>query len=858
VPERPVLRLPDPEPGPPRAGPRGGTKIIKPTPGRQGQRLGPRFQRLMDVAGSPEQLLSFRDDPASIAPERAIVFEVAGSLPDFYRQAKDLGLEYLGDFEEEFPPTEDFHISGDSQRILGARIYLAMPDVQALQQLLSLWRRFTRGETLPRGRGPWRELFLSLRDIRPWGVQDRLPQETLDYWSQAIALNPDLPVRFEIELWFYENPVRRAQAYTRIEREIQGLNGTVIHHAVIPEIRYDAVLLDLPPEQIQAMLANTDITLCRADEIMYLRPQSMARYPRKDDLEGEDGQGEAPDSPSAEPPIAALLDGLPIQNHARLSNRIIVDDPDGLEATYPVNQRRHGTEMASLIIHGDLNTPEAPLSRPLFVLPVMQPNSNGDERTPADRLLLDVVYRAVRRIKEGDGGEPASAPEVILINFSIGDPGRPFARVMSPLGRLLDFLAHKYQILFFISAGNITSRLPITAFQTSTQFEAASPEERERAILEALNANKSQRTLYSPAEAVNVLTIGAAHSGSAFNGSFPGNLIDPFTDEEVPNMVSAMGLGFRKVVKPELLLEGGRTPVRVEGSGNGQLLIAPVRTGARYFGLKAAAPSDTGSTRYEDFTFGTSVATALATRAAHKIHDVLDADAGSNQSDVPREFRALMIKALLVHGAAWGAKGETLDSIFQPQGRGSHFARRDDIARLLGYGVPKFERVVECAENRATLAGYGIIAPNSGMLYRIPLPPDLDGVRALRALTITLAWFSPVNPCHQGYRMAALDVSAGTADKYWVASSRAPYQPTDKAVARGTVFHERRLGEDATVFVDDGHLLLRVSCRPAAGELTESIPYALAISFEVGVDAGIQVYDQVRARLAPRVRADVR
>jgi hypothetical protein len=75
---------------------------------------------------------------------------------------------------------------------------------------------------------------------------------------------------------------------------------------------------------------------------------------------------------------------------------------------------------------------------------------------------------------------------------------------------------------------------------------------------------------------------------------------------------------------------------------------------------------------------------------------------------------------------------------------------------------------------------------------------------------------------------------------------------------RGTVFHERRRGEDATVFVDDGHLLLRVSCRSAAGELTETIPYALSISFEVGVGAGIQVYDQVRARLAPRVRADVR
>jgi hypothetical protein len=430
---------------------------------------------------------------------------------------------------------------------------------------------------------------------------------------------------------------------------------------------------------------------------------------------------------------------------------------------------------------------------------------------------------------------------------------------MSPLGRLLDYLAHKYGILFFVSAGNITDLLPVTALQTLSEFEAATPEQREQAILEALNANKSQRTLFSPAEAVNILTIGASHSGSAFDGTLPGNLFDPFTDEEMPNVISAMGLGFRKVVKPELLLEGGRTPIRIEGSGNGQLLVAPVSTGARRFGVKTAAPSDTGSIRYEDFTFGTSVATALATRAAHKIHDVLlDADAGSNHADVPPEFRALMIKALLVHGAAWGPKGESLDSIFQPHGQGGHLARRDDTARLLGYGVPKLDRVIECAENRATLAGYGIIAPDSALLYRIPLPPALEGARAIRGLTVTLAWFSPVNTRHQGYRMAALDISSPAEERYWIASIRQPYQPTDKAIARGTVFHERRWGESATVFMDDGDLLLRVSCRSAAGKLTVSVPYALAVSFEVGVDAGIQVYEQIRTRLAPRVRAEAR
>jgi hypothetical protein len=156
-------------------------------------------------------------------------------------------------------------------------------------------------------------------------------------------------------------------------------------------------------------------------------------HPAKEELEGADGEA-VPDRPetSQRAPIAALLDGLPIQNHARVSGRLIIDDPDNLEPGYVVDRREHGTAMASLIIHGDLNRAEQPLSRPLFVLPIMQPNENGVERTPPDRLLVDVIYRAVRRIKDGDGDQPASAPDVILINLSLGDGWRPFARVMSP------------------------------------------------------------------------------------------------------------------------------------------------------------------------------------------------------------------------------------------------------------------------------------------------------------------------------------------------------------------------------------------------------------------------------------------
>lgn len=858
MPERPLLKLPQPEPYTVRAQGGGGGSITRPSRDRQRARLDPRFDRLSRVVDDPAGILNLRSDPASIAPERAIVFEVEGSLEDFYEQARVIGLEYLGDFEDEFDSSDDFYDRDHPDRDLVGRIYLAMPDVQALRELLSLWNRYKQNQRMPTGKGPWRELFSRLIDVRPWGPQDRIPQDTIVAWQEDLVRAPRAPVRFEIELWFHADATRRTSAFQHIETYLQSVGGSVLDHVVLPEIHYDSLLVDLPAAHVQPLIDNPTVTLAIADEVMFLRPQSVLSHPVTGDFQGQDNALESavPEFTHQEP-IVALLDGLPIQNHARLVGRLIIDDPDDLDSACPVNSRVHGTAMASLITHGDLNNGETPLSRPLYVRPILQPNPHGGERTSSDRLLIDVIYQAVKRIKEGDGEQEATAPTVLAINLSLGDPKRPFARMMSPLGRLLDYLACHYKILFLISAGNVLDRLPIQGFTSWAAFETAAPHDREKAVLASLNGQKSQRTLLSPAESMNALTIGAAHAGSAFTGSFPPGQVDPFTDEGLPNIISAMGLGFRKVVKPELLFPGGRAPVMMAVTGT-ELVVRPPTAGARNYGLKTASPSPTGGTRYEDFTWGTSAATALATRAAHRIHDsLLDADGGSNHSTIDPEYMPIILKALLVHGAQWGQKGELLDSYFTPQGAGSHLTRRDDITRLLGYGVPRVDRVIDCTENRATLLGYGTISPGNALLYRVPLPNGLDGVRAFRALTVTLAWFSPANPRHQGYRMAALDVSSASEEKYWITSERAPYQPTDKAVARGTVYHERRTAEQAQVFIDDGHVLLRISCRSTAGEFSQEVPYALAVTFEVAVEAGIQVYEQIRERLITPVPAAV-
>lgn len=169
-------------------------------------------------------------------------------------------------------------------------------------------------------------------------------------------------IRIEIELWFRENDETRQIALTIFSDAVQELDGSIIHHATTPEIRYDAALIDLPAACIRELIADPTVTLARVDEIMFIRPQSMATLPV--DGEREDDPAHAVQNlAQASPPIAALLDGLPVQNHHRLANRLVVDDPEGLEKSYLPATRKHGTEMASLIIHGDINRGEAPLSR---------------------------------------------------------------------------------------------------------------------------------------------------------------------------------------------------------------------------------------------------------------------------------------------------------------------------------------------------------------------------------------------------------------------------------------------------------------------------------------------------------------
>ena len=76
--EFPLLPIPIPATDQRPRGPRGGSALHLPHRVRQGERLGPVFQRLRDVFDANRDPLTLQEDPAGIAPERALVMEVAG------------------------------------------------------------------------------------------------------------------------------------------------------------------------------------------------------------------------------------------------------------------------------------------------------------------------------------------------------------------------------------------------------------------------------------------------------------------------------------------------------------------------------------------------------------------------------------------------------------------------------------------------------------------------------------------------------------------------------------------------------------------------------------------------------------
>ena len=701
-------------------------------------------------------------------------------------------MEWLAEIEEaDIPPDDDFFEVTDSgkrrpDKTLRGRLFMLFTNQDALRILLSMWKEWQENGRLPHGRGVWKRVFERLRDVRLWGVKDRLHETgVLDDWQERVARGEDV-VPCEIELWPRGTLPQRRAARDRVATLVAEQDGRIVTEAAIDEIAYHALLVHLPVTFVDPLLEENDhdVALVQCEQIQFFRASGQSAVTVTDD-HGEEDRAALPGEPPAGSPVIALFDGLPLQAHRRLQGRLIIDDPDDFEEDYPPDRRRHGTAMASLIVHGDLATGEAPLSRPLYVRPILRPDRrdwrNNDESVPEDTLVVDLVHRAVRQLFGEEGEGPAPAPSIAVVNLSIGIRDRPFDQALSPFARLLDWLAWHYKVLFVVSAGNHTHRIELSV--RTGDLESMSNSEIQQDVVRSIAADARHRRLLSPAEAVNPLTVAAIHDDVSTAEPPPGQR-DPYLDIGLPSPVNAQGMGYRRAIKPDILASGGRVVVREQlATGGNEPARLGIYGGTLAPGHRVAAPGSTaGDLAAAKYTRGTSNAAALISRAAGSLYEVLEElrnDPGGELIDVVP--RAVWLKALIAHGADWGTVAETLRTVL---GGDDGVRFRERATRLLGYGAVDTNRVRECTGSRVTTLGAGLLKEDESHEHRFPLAPSLSGWRGHRRLTISLAWLSPVNPRHRGWRRAQLWFSPPTAE-LGVERRQADWL----AVQRGTVQH---------------------------------------------------------------------
>lgn len=843
---------------------------------RQSERLGPKFD-YVEKALAASDGLALQADPSGIAPERALVFEAADSIERLAKAVASIdGLELLFEEDLEFEADDDFKSvrrSRDSESgevieeevpTWGGRLYLMMPNVSALREILALWNRYKSGERkFPRGRTAWRDLFDLLRDVRVWGPQDRVSDSTIKQWEEDLSISGNRVLRFEAELWSSSSEARRKAAMEEFSKAIADAGGKVISTADIPEICYLAALAELDGSHLALLKEREGKSIDRLNPVMYLLPQTHA------DVElsiGEDTEEavleQHEDLDSAGSPRVVLLDGVPIQNHVLLKDRLIVDDPNGFEADTPVAARQHGTSMASLILHGDrANSSEEPLQGRLHVRPILKKISddsfspNGpEEGTPEDRLFVDLIHCSVREILDSDGDNEPTCPDALVFNFSVGERNRPFFGITSPLARLLDYLSFKYSVLFIVSAGNIIRGIPLKEFSSIDEFKNESVENRAIAVFRALDDTKWDRTILSPAESVNAFTVGAAHRDSLLEREESAYLIDPFESDRLPNLSSAVGLGVLKSVKPDALEVGGREHIRINTAEGSGIEIQPVSAVRNHFGVKSACSSPEGGNSRETFFSGTSVAAALATRSAAKLISSLeDMLEGGYFISLTKGQQVTLLKALLCHSTAWGEAADFLaDKVFLNL-KSRHFHLNENISRYLGHGLIDVERVLSCIDTRATLVFAGDIGCEEAREFEVPLPPSLAAKKDYRRLLFTVAWLTPVNSMNRNYRGLSLVVKPSGDPKEILGIERTSYQPYERISSRGTIFHDLYEGERAVAFQEVDSLKFRIDSKTTMPDFSGTVPFAVAVTVEVEEGSTIPVYNEIRESVMARI-----
>ena len=309
-------------------------------------------------------------------------------------------------------------------------------------------------------------------------------------------------------------------------------------------------------------------------------------------------------------------------------------------------------------------------------------------------------------------------------------------------------------------------------------------------------------------------------------------------DKDNISPYTSIGNGYNRSIKPDLFYNGGRCVYKKN------ITTGNIELQNNYFkaGCKSASPNNDGGNNGILYACGTSDATALVSHEALELYEILNKIFSTQQgNDIPKEFAAILLKAMIIHGCEWGKVGENIARAYEiPQKR---------LAKWIGNGIPNFDKVKECEKNRITLIGYGNISKGASNIYTVPIPIEFSNKRMFRKLTVTLAYFSPINAANQKYRGGQMWFDL---NKNELVTNRV--NTDNNIVRRGTIQHEIFYGQQAVAWDENDNIEIKVNCDEDATKEFETLPYAIMVSFEIAED--IDVYEPILEKIKLSVKND--
>jgi len=278
--ERPLLLLPEAVPASRGRKGGGGNGPANLSSSRQHERLGPRLREL--EAAFEARRVQLQTAAAGVVPEDVLVLETAGTVEEFVNAVTRIeGFEFLAEYDEEdIPPDDDFFGTQRGATVgYTGRVYLVFSNQDAFQQLLRMWGIWQSGQTFEHGLTKWRDVFSLLRDVRPWGIKDRLDETgVLEDWTIRVERAAET-VPCEIELWFRSNEQRRSDSSRVIRERVAELGGTVLSEGVVVGIHYHGIAVELPIAVVQQVLdaqTRSEVRLVQSEQI---KPPPFHRTP---------------------------------------------------------------------------------------------------------------------------------------------------------------------------------------------------------------------------------------------------------------------------------------------------------------------------------------------------------------------------------------------------------------------------------------------------------------------------------------------------------------------------------------------------------------------------------------------------